>query len=195
MDKQQITVFDFDGTLTVKDTLFEFVIFSKGRWALFLGLICCSPYLLACLLHLYPNGKAKEKLFAYFFRDMPYEQFRQLGRDFSSRIESIERLDVVSRLHSCVAEGQKVYVISASIREWVAPWCERQGVADVLTTEVEVLEGRLTGHFSTPNCNGEEKVNRFIAQEPCRDAYRLCVYGNSGGDEALMAIADRVVRV
>ena len=195
MERQQITVFDFDGTLTVKDTLFEFIRHAKGQWAVFIGIICCSPFLLACLLRLYPNGKAKEKLFSYFFKGMPYQQFCQLGQDFCIRIKDIERGSLVSRLQRCVSEGQKVYVVSASIKEWVRPWCERQGVKNVLTTEVEVADGLLTGRFSIPNCYGQEKVHRFLSEEPQRETYELCVYGDSAGDDALMAIADHCVRV
>ena len=33
----RIYAFDFDGTLTTKDTLIEFIRFSKGRVRLFLG--------------------------------------------------------------------------------------------------------------------------------------------------------------
>ena len=57
----RIYAFDFDGTLTTKDTLIEFIRFSKGRVRLFLGFLLFSPLLILMKLHLYPNWKAKQR--------------------------------------------------------------------------------------------------------------------------------------
>ena len=64
----RIYAFDFDGTLTTKDTLIEFIRFSKGRVRLFLGFLLFSPLLILMKLHLYPNWKAKQRVFSWFFR-------------------------------------------------------------------------------------------------------------------------------
>lgn len=60
----RIYAFDFDGTLTTKDTLIEFIRFSKGRVRLFLGFLLFSPLLILMKLHLYPNWKAKQRVFS-----------------------------------------------------------------------------------------------------------------------------------
>lgn len=193
MEKRQISVFDFDGTLTTKDTLFEFIKFAKGTGAFWWGMFCVSPVLVAYVLRLYPNGKAKERLFSHFFRGMSYDLFRNLGQEFASRVESFQRHDVVQTLQQCQTQGHQVYVISASIEEWVRPWCEQHGVTDVLATRVEVNDGLLTGRFSTPNCYGQEKVNRLLAVEPDRQSYLLHAYGDSRGDRELMSLADKGV--
>lgn len=40
--KKNIAVFDFDGTITNKDTLLYFILFTKGYWALW-WVSCCTP--------------------------------------------------------------------------------------------------------------------------------------------------------
>ena len=45
--KKAIAFFDFDGTITTKDTLLEFIRFSKGRFRFYLGFLLYSPYLIA----------------------------------------------------------------------------------------------------------------------------------------------------
>ena len=43
MNKRAIAVFDFDGTLTSKDTLVEFIKYACGTWRFYLGFTCYSP--------------------------------------------------------------------------------------------------------------------------------------------------------
>ena len=142
MKEREIVVFDFDGTLTRKDTLLEFIKFAKGRWRFYLGILFLSPILIAYLLHLYPNDKAKQVVFRYFFRDMPYNKFKQLGEDFSTHINSIINVPILEKLESYYEAGATIYVISASIIEWVEPWCKAHHVSQVLGTLIEVSEDK-----------------------------------------------------
>lgn len=64
--KKNIAVFDFDGTITNKDTLLYFILFTKGYWAFMVGFLLYSPLLIAFKLRLYPNWKVKQALFSYF---------------------------------------------------------------------------------------------------------------------------------
>ena len=66
--KKTIAVFDFDGTLTKKDSFIEFIRFTFGTRALLFGLLLYSPLLILMKLRLYDNGKAKQKVFAYFLK-------------------------------------------------------------------------------------------------------------------------------
>lgn len=57
MEKKIVVAFDFDGTITTKDTLLEFIRFSKGAMAFFLGFLLHTPYLILFKLDLYQNWK------------------------------------------------------------------------------------------------------------------------------------------
>ena len=48
----------------------------------------------------------------------------------------------------------------------------------------------ITGRFKTPNCYGQQKVERLLELEPARDTYLLYAYGDSLGDRELLALAD-----
>ncbi|MDR2804403.1 MAG: haloacid dehalogenase-like hydrolase, partial [Dysgonamonadaceae bacterium] len=74
-NKRLIVVFDFDGTITRKDTLAAFIKFAKGKAAFYKGFIRYSPLLLAYKLRLYPNWKIKQKVISHFFKDMPMAEF------------------------------------------------------------------------------------------------------------------------
>lgn len=193
--KRTIAVFDFDGTLTTKDTLLEFIKFACGKRKFYMGFLLYSPILVLMKLRLYPNWKAKEKIFSYYFKGMNYKNFQKLGKSFASVIDGIRRESTINILKKHLAEGHDVYVISASIEEWVKPWCEKFQVKAVLGTMIEVnKEGHLTGKFLTNNCYGQEKVNRLIKVEPQREEYYLYAYGDSKGDKKILEYADTGVK-
>ena len=190
-EKERVVVFDFDGTLTRKDTLFEFIRFAKGKYALLCGIIRNSPFIIAYLLKFYPNYKAKQRLFSYFFKGMSYDEFRLIGRNFSKEIDLFVNHPQLLLLKKHLQDGDKVYVISASITEWVSPWCFAQGITHVLCTDVEVTDSlKLTGRFRTKNCYGQEKVNRLLEIESDRHSYWLIAYGESKGDREMLSFAD-----
>jgi HAD superfamily hydrolase (TIGR01490 family) len=189
-EKRRLIVFDFDGTLTRKDTLLEFIRFACGTPRFIIGFILYSPLIALMLAKLYPNWKAKQKIFSFFFKGCERDVFVRKGKEFIDRIDSFIREDNVRLLDQYVADGATVYVVSASVVEWVRPWCQKHGVKQVLATEVVSSSGCLTGRFSTKNCYGQEKVNRLLAVEPNRSEYTLYAYGDSHGDKEMIEFAD-----
>ena len=194
--KRTIAVFDFDGTLTQCDTLVLFIRHTHGWLRMLCGLLCCAPFLIRFKLGYYSNDKAKERLFSYFYKGMDYAEFKRYGEVFAEKVEKVKNGEMVKKAEQHNRDGHMVYVVSASIVEWVSPWCKNHGMEDVLCTEAEVgKDGRLTGRFKTPNCYGQEKVRRLLAVEPNRDTYELYAYGDSRGDKDMIDFADHGVWV
>ena len=183
----KIYAFDFDGTLTTRDTLLEFICFACGAPRFLLGFLLHAPLLVLMKLRLYPNGKAKQRVFTWFFKGMPVEAFDALCQDFANTHRHLLRPDVVRVLEQALAEGSEVLIVSASIDNWVQPFFPS---VTVLGTQIEVADGRLTGRFLTPNCYGQEKVRRILALHPDRADYHLTAYGDSRGDREMLAFAD-----
>ena len=188
---KKIVAFDFDGTLTTRDTLLEFIRFACGTPRFLLGFLLYSPLLVLMKLRLYSNGKAKQRVFSHFFKGMAIAEFDALCQDFARTHRHLLRPDVVSQLEQALAEGAEVLIVSASIDNWVQPFFKNhQPVPMVLGTQIEVIDGRLTGRFLTPNCYGQEKVRRILALYPDRSAYHLTAFGDSRGDREMLALAD-----
>lgn len=191
MNKRAIAVFDFDGTLTSKDTLVEFIKYACGTWRFYLGFTCYSPIIVLMFLHLYPNWKAKEKIFAFFFKGWEYQKFKDYGEEFSLKIENMKKENTMKKLYTHMEKSDTIYVITASILEWVLPWCKKNGINNVLATRIEIDErGIITGRFSSKNCYGQEKVNRLLQVEPHRHTYTLYAYGDSRGDKEMIEFSD-----
>jgi len=185
---KKIYAFDFDGTLTTRDSFLEFIRYVCGNWAFCKGILRYSPLLVLMKLGLYPNWKAKQKVFAYFFKGMPLKDFAQQGRLFALDRQHLLRPQGVDMVKQAQAEDAEVLIVSASIDNWVKPFFKDDVI--VLGTQVEVSEGRLTGRFLTRNCYGREKVNRILECHPDRSEYVLIAFGDSRGDKELLAFAD-----
>lgn len=204
--RKKIHVFDFDGTLTTRDTLLLFIRFVKGGWALWLGMLLYAPLLVLMKLRLLDNGRVKERVFSHFFRGTRESTFDYWCELFADYYSEILRPQGIATIRKALADGDEVCIVSASIDNWVRPffvndeekhWDEEIVIPkvdasrlNIICTEAEVKNGRLTGRFSTPNCYGKEKVRRLRQAVPNLDDYdEIIVYGDSRGDEALFEIA------
>ncbi|MBS5979219.1 MAG: HAD-IB family hydrolase [Dysgonomonas mossii] len=185
-----IAVFDFDGTITTVDTLFDFIRFYYGFPRLIVGLFVLSPVLIIFKLGFIPNDKAKELLFSYFFKGKTLSEFNTLCKEYKNRINQRLRSQAIDKIRFHQQQGHIVLINSASIYNWILPWAQSVGIENVISTEIEVKEGVITGKFKGENCYGVEKVKRFLELYPYRDTYQLYVYGDSSGDKPLLDIAD-----
>ena len=161
--KKKIYCFDFDGTLTTSDTLLEFIKYAKGTSRFLMVFLKYSPLLVLMKLHLYPNWKAKQQIFAHLFAGMRIEKFDALCRGFAEESQHLLRPKGITLMHEALVAGAQVFIVSASIDNWVRPFFATQGIGEVevLGTKVEEKDGCLTGRFSTANCYGAEKVRRI----------------------------------
>lgn len=184
---RQIVAFDFDGTLTTKDTLIEFIRYACGTGAFVKGFLRYAHLLVLMKLGLYPNWKAKQKVFSYFFEGMKIEEFDGLCQRFAKDNQHLLRLKGMEAIQQALDKGAEVLIVSASIDNWVKAFFN---TLCVVGTQIEIKDGLLTGRFLTKNCYGQEKVNRILALYPNRSEYHLTAYGDSRGDKELLAFAD-----
>lgn len=192
MKRKTVVAFDFDGTLTRRDTLAAFIGHACGRGRFLLGLLVCSPWIAAWKCRLCSNAEAKQHLFRHFFGGMAAGEFdRRCRRFVRERGDSLLRPGARSCIADHLRQGHEAVIISASPDNWVGLFARSLGIRHVLGTQLEMSpDGCLTGRFATPNCYGREKVSRLLALFPDRTAYRLIAYGDSRGDRELLDFAD-----
>lgn len=187
--KNKLILFDFDGTLTKGDSMFAFIAFVKGEPALWLSLLLLSPWLVLQKLGLYSAEKAKKKLLAFHFKGDTAHFLEEKGKAFGTRVlPSLFRDMALEKLHFHRSKGHEVWIVTASLDIWVGPWAQQQGLP-ILATKAEFIDGKYTGGFSTPNCNGPEKVRRIEEVLRKEDFERVYAYGDSKGDREMLAFA------
>lgn len=189
--KRLVAAFDFDGTLTLGDTLLRFMRHTLGRRRLLVALFLTAPWLALYALRLYPNYRAKQRLFARCFAGYTTIAFEKAALRFAeSYAPRLLRPEAISTLQHLQEQGATIYIVSASMEAWVRPFLKQIPNLTFLTTQPEIIKGHLTGRFVGANCYGAEKVRRLLAAAPDREAYKLLAFGDSRGDRELLALAD-----
>jgi phosphatidylglycerophosphatase C len=185
-----LALFDFDGTITNKDSLFDFILFSMGKATIITGLLILFPVLILYKLKIISNWKAKESVLSYFFKGWSISSFNEAASKYSNeRIPFILRSNAIDRLNYHVLQKDKIVIVSASVEAWLEGWCMQNGF-DLIGTKMEIIDGRITGKLLTRNCNGVEKVSRIKEKYLLKDYKKIYAYGDSGGDMPMLGLAD-----
>lgn len=191
--KPIVAAFDFDGTITKRDTLISFLSFTAGKWEMAKKLAAISPQLLGFLCGIVSRQAAKEAILESFFQGIPLEQLQELGETFAQS-PALARLiypAALKRLEWHRNQNHRCILISASIDTYLEPWRRRLGFQDLLCSRLEVdKDGVVTGRLQGINCWGPEKARRLLELLGPKESYDLYVYGDSRGDRELLTLAD-----
>ncbi len=184
-----IAFFDFDGTITTRDTLLEFIKFSKGHTGFYLGFLKNILSLLGMKMKILSNQAVKEKMLAHFFKGMPADVFQKNCVAFhQTMLPSLIRPGAVAEIKKLQQQGIVVVVVSASPENWIAGWTTAMGI-DLIASRLEVQDGMITGKIIGKNCHGLEKVARIKEKYALTGYGHIYAYGDTSGDLPMLELA------
>ena len=161
MDKY--AVFDLDGTLTSKDTLFEVLYFFRSRSSTYFNTLLLLPNFLLAKLSIIDSGNVKAKLIYKCLGKFDEKYIRSKANLFSERVlPKLIKPNMVARLEWHAEQGHQIVIATASLDLWVKAWCEANSYW-VVCTEALFVQGHLQSVFKTQNCKGHEKLKRIKA--------------------------------
>jgi phosphatidylglycerophosphatase C len=185
-----IVAFDFDGTLTVKDSYTAFLAWRVGRMAFAMGLIRLIPAVLSYLTRR-DRGRLKAAATRIFLAGASRTDVEAEARAFAeARARKLFRPDAIRAWKRWQTDNARVVIVTASPDIIVAPFARGLGASALIATELAIdAAGRITGDFASPNCRGAEKVRRL--REIFGDDVRLAAaYGDTDGDLDMLALAE-----
>jgi len=190
LDSAAVVAFDFDGTITVRDSYTEFLKWRAGRVRYAVGMARLGLSGASYLLHR-DRGRIKAAATKEFLYGVSREQLEEDARAFArARSQELLRPDAVATFRWWRTRGATVVIVTASPDVIAAPFARALGAAALLGTQLAYDEqDRVTGAFSCANCRGDEKVNRLRAHFG-EDVHLAAAYGDTSGDTAMLAIAD-----
>lgn len=187
---QRIAFFDFDGTITSKDTLLEFIKFYKGKTRFYLGFILYSPFIIAYKLGIIPNNVAKQKVIQHFFKGEPVGTFFNYCNAFSDTVlPALIRPKALVEINKLKAANARIVIVSASAENWITRWATSYGL-QLIGTRLATDGKVITGAFDGNNCYGDEKVCRIKEQIDLSAYDEVYSYGDSSGDKAMLKLAN-----
>lgn len=186
---KKLYCFDFDGTLTFKDTMFLFLKFYNPTkfYAQFIKHI---PLFVLLKMNLAEAEKVKKsfissvlkgesrkniELKSQIFFDLFHQKIlRELALEF---IKNIDRTQTES------------FLVTASLDIWVKPFADYLKM-NLLATKGEFIDGKFTGNFLGKNCNDDEKVNRIKMAISGRKFDKTIAFGDTAADRPMLNWAD-----
>jgi phosphatidylglycerophosphatase C len=188
---KKIAFFDFDGTITTKDTLFEVIKYQKGKAGFYTGFLLNAPVLAALKIKLVSNQFAKEKVLQYFFKGMESSAFADACDKFARyALPAMIRPGAIAEIKKLQDLGFEIAIVSASAENWIKKWSDKIDV-QLIASRLETVDNRLTGKIKGQNCNGQEKAIRIKSAYDLSQYDEIYCYGDSGGDKAMLALATK----
>lgn len=191
MKKKNLALYDFDGTITTKDSFIEFLKYCCGKINFYIGLLKLSPFIILFYVGKLKNSILKEKFLTYFLKGMTRVEFEQKCTLFAeNRIPKMIKDSAMKSIVKHQAEGNDVIIVTASPFYYIEPWAQKKSIR-VLGTKLQFLDEKLTGKLYEANCYGKVKVDK-AKKEIKLDEYDLIyAYGDSKGDKELLEFADK----
>ena len=185
-----IVAFDFDGTLTVRDSFTALLRWKAGPARYGAGIASLAPDLVSYLLTR-DRGALKVAAAKRFFGPARKADIESVARRFAEiHARDLFRPDAVRVWKRWRDRGARIVIVTASPEETVAPFARGLGADLLIGTRLQYdKQGRFTGKLDGANCRGEEKVRRL--REVFGPDLRLkAAYGDTDGDVPMLALAD-----
>jgi phosphatidylglycerophosphatase C len=186
-----IAIFDLDGTITHRDTLFPLVVRQLAR---------PNPLRLLRLLRVVPatirfafdhdRAALKQSLLRATLRGTARDELYAACREFVT--DTIARrcfADALAAIRRHRDAGHHLVLMSASVDFYVPEFGRQLGFDEVISTGVAWNGDRLDGTLTTPNRRGEEKAIRLRELVAARNDGDTFAYGNSDSDLPHLRIA------
>lgn len=186
-----IVAFDFDGTLTIRDSFTEFLRWRAGKRAWALGLAKMTPAV-ATYARTRDRGRIKAASVKVFLKGVPRAELEADAARFRDAIwDRFMRPDALKAWDEWGRKNAHRVIVTASPDIVVRPFAERLGAEALLGTPLVFdAEDRVTGRFASANCRAEEKVRR-LRETYGTDVRLAAAYGDTSGDTEMLAIADQ----
>jgi phosphatidylglycerophosphatase C len=184
-----LVAFDFDGTLTTRDSYTAFLIWRAGPVGTLAAAVRLVPAALAWLFHR-DRGRIKAAATRVFLAGASRERLDADAKAFAGEVSRrLLRPDAMIAWKRWRREDVRLVIVTASPEIVVAPFARGLGADGVLGTELAFdAAGRATGGFTGANCRGPEKVVRIRAAYG-DDVEIRAAYGDTSGDTEMLAVA------
>lgn len=184
-----LALFDFDGTITTRETMADFMYRAVPPWRQAWGRWLLAPCVAAYKLGALSGIAVRRAVVRVGFTGVPVAHVQDHGESFAAdALAPLLRPEAMARIRWHQDQGDTVAVVSGGLDVYLAPWCRAQGVALVCST-LEHRHGRLTGRYLGAQCVGEEKARRVRTRYELSRYERVYAYGDTHEDLALLDMA------
>jgi len=187
---RDIVAFDFDGTLTVRDSFNSFLVWRAPLGRLVSGLVRLTP---AALSYVFDRDRErlKSSAVAVFLKGLTPAELDAEAEAFCDKVwDRFMRPDALAVWRRWGDAGALRLIVTASPEITVRPFAQRLGADELIGTRLKLdAQGRVAGPFEGHNCRAQEKVERLRARFG-PDVRLKAAYGDSSGDVQMLELAE-----
>lgn len=183
-----LVFFDFDGTLTTRDTILPLGLFLARKGPdKYKKISLLALRLILLKLRLITNHAFKARFCELLLKNESEEATATAARIFvQDYVQGILRKPVVERLLNHVQKGDEVYLVSSNFGFVLRALRGKWPLNGVVATEAEVDGGRFTGRIAGRSCEGKAKLARVVSRFGEPRVREATAYGDSRGDRELL---------
>ncbi len=186
---KKLYFFDFDGTLTYKDTMFLYLKFYNSAKFNF-QFLKHIPLFILLKLKLASAEKVKKSFISSILKGQSKTKIEEKSQQFFEKYyPEIIRENAIEFIQNIDREHTESYLVTASLDIWVKPFAEKFKM-NLLATRAEFKNEIFTGNFVGNNCNGGEKVNRIKEALQGKKFDKTIAFGDTSGDKEMLEWAN-----
>lgn len=196
MSGRRIAAFDFDGTLTRRDTLLPFLARACGATHFGRTVGRIAPVAVRARTgrleaEIHHRDATKAALLRELMRGRSDVWLEARGQEYATTLAAKLRPEMVEQVRWHRDAGHELVIVSASLATYLRPFAATHGFDHVIAVEMQQgSDGLLTGEMAGPNVRGEEKAVRLRRWLGGDVPEMMWAYGNSSGDNELLEMAD-----
>ena len=184
-----LALFDFDGTITDRETMPDFMRWAVRPRRLALGRVLLFPLVIGYKAKLVPGSFIRAAICFFGFAGIPVNEVEAHGRRFAQEhLPATLRKNAMARIGWHKARGDTVVVVSGGLDIYLRHWCHEHGV-ELLCSSLQQRSGTFTGRYHGRQCVREHKA-RLVRERFSLQAFgRVFAYGDTPEDRELLALA------
>ncbi|WP_027379110.1 HAD-IB family hydrolase [Chryseobacterium daeguense] len=186
---KKLYCFDFDGTLTYKDTMFMYLKFydpAKFR----MQFLKHVPLFILLKLKLAETEKVKKSFISSILKGQTQEKIEKKSQEFfNEHYPKIVRENALDFIQNIDRDNTQSLLVTASLDIWAKPFAEAFQM-QLVSTKAEFKNGIFTGNFIGKNCNGKEKLERIKVEITDTKYDKIIAFGDTSGDKPMLKWAN-----
>jgi len=186
-----LALFDFDGTLTTRELMPDFVRMATTPRRRLAGRVVLAPIYVGYKAGVVSGHAIRDSIVDFAFRGLPQHDLHAAGERFARQvIPTVLRPEAMARVQWHREQGDTIVVVSGSFDLYLSHWCAQHGL-ELLCSSLQARDGVMTGRFQGAQCVGAEKARRVRERYDLARHDVVYAYGDTHEDRELLALAHR----
>jgi len=183
---KKVVFTDLDGTLTLKDTYFSFLLQYVTLKKMMKNILTLIKVVFLYSIKRVSDDKIKIITYKIFFTDIAMVDIESKIPIFIRKIKWNKK--ILNKINILKEDSYKIYIVTASPDFYVKYICDYLKFDGFISTRAKISEdGKLIGEFNGNVCNFQEKVDRIENSSFFdKNSTSTISFGNSKGDMPML---------